>query len=66
MFKLVPVETELAANLAIFGTPWGGEARRTRILKGKRKEKDMTRLGNVGREMMPWFDTVEEKDMAMI
>ena len=63
MFRLVPVNSEVATNLAVYGTPWGGGARRTRKQEGRRREQEMPRSAIVSSEKLPWFGAVEEEEV---
>ena len=58
MIKLVPVNSQLAGNLAAFGTPWGGGSRRTRRFEEKRREVMMPRMDILRKAHMPWFETM--------
>ena len=55
-FKTVLLDADVAANLAVFGTPWGRAARRTRRLEERGKKKEQPGYGIVGGEMIPWFE----------
>ena len=65
-FKLVLLDADVAANLALFGTPWGGggAARRTRRLEERGKKKEQPGYGIVGGEMIPWFEGDHEREIV--
>ena len=66
-FKLVLLDSDVAANLALFGTPWGGggAARRTRRLEERGKKKEQPGYGIVGGEMIPWFEGDHHRDIVI-
>ena len=62
-FKIIPINSNVASNLAAFGTPWGrkaGRARRTMRLGERRVEEDLPKFSFLGSENIPWFGAQEE------
>ena len=62
---MVPLDAELAANLAAFGTPWRGGARRTRRLEERGREMEASGYGILGGETIPWFEGDHHRDIVI-
>ena len=63
---MVPLDAELAANLAAFGTPWVGGSRRTRRLEERGREMEGSGYGILGRETIPWFEGDHDQEIVLL
>ena len=62
---MVPLDAELAANLAAFGTPWRGGARRTRRLEETGREMKASGYSILGGETIPWFEVDHDREIVI-
>ena len=63
---MVPLDSEVASNLALYGTPWGGGARRSRGLEERRMREGETRITNLEDKFtMPWFTGEDDPHQAI-
>ena len=60
---MVPLDSKIGSNLALFGTPWGGKTRGTRRLGEKKMRQEIPRFSFMGDKYynMPWFARDEEE-----
>ena len=64
-FKMVPLASDDASNLALFGTPWGQQGRRTRGLRQRRILTGVPWLSYLAGKHMPWFTAKDDEESNM-
>ena len=63
---MVPLGSDVASNLALFGTPWGGGARGARGVEERRMGDGETRINNLeDKYTIPWFTAQNDQQQAI-